>query len=171
MPTIPLRRGITADEKYVSNAMAGPLEKMATGAAKANVTLDLESGYRSYAFQVNLYDSYVSEQGRSSADEQSARPSYSEHQTGLAADLGGSDKHCDVAQCFGSTAAGKWLAANAYKYGFIVRYPAGKQQITGYIWEPWHVRYVGPELSNAMHRRGITTLEEFFGLPPAPDYN
>jgi D-alanyl-D-alanine carboxypeptidase len=73
-------------------------------------------------------------------------------------------------QCFGATAAGKFVAANAWEYGFVVRYPEGKEAVTGYIWEPWHLRYVGKDLSTAMHNSGITTMEEFFGLPAAPGY-
>ncbi|HSW74562.1 MAG TPA: M15 family metallopeptidase, partial [Candidatus Saccharimonadales bacterium] len=114
---------------------------------------------------------YVAAQGKSVADSQSARPGYSEHQTGLAADLGGtSDPSCNVADCFADTVEGKWLAANAYKYGFLIRYPADKVNVTGYIYEPWHIRYIGASLSTEMHKSHIETLEEFFGLPAAPSY-
>jgi len=171
VPNIPLRSNITSTEKYVSSAMAGPLETMVAAAKQEGVHLDLESGYRSYSFQVTLYNSYVKQQGQAVADSQSARPGYSEHQTGLAADLGGtSNPSCNVEDCFSDTPEGKWLAANAYKYGFIIRYPADKVKVTGYIYEPWHIRYIGTDLSNELHNKGIETLEEFFGLPAAPDY-
>jgi len=171
VPNIALRSNITSTEKYVSVTMAGPLETMVAAAKQDGVHLDLESGYRSYSFQVTLYNSYVKQQGQAVADSQSARPGYSEHQTGLAADLGGtSNPSCNVEDCFSDTPEGKWLAANAYKYGFIIRYPADKVKVTGYIYEPWHIRYIGTDLSNELHNKGIETLEEFFGLPAAPDY-
>lgn len=171
VPGIPLRSNITSDEQLVSNVMAPALEQMATAANKDGVTLNLQSGYRSYNFQVNLYNSYVKNEGQAQADQESARPGFSEHQTGLAADLGGiTSPSCNVAQCFADTPEGKWLAAHAYEYGFVIRYPAGKQSITGYEYEPWHVRYVGINLSQEMHKQGIITLEEFFGISGGETY-
>lgn len=172
VPDMQLRSNITSDERQVRQVTATALQAMSGAAKKDGNTLTLESGYRSYDFQVNLYNRYVSEQGQAVADTQSARPGFSEHQTGLAADLGGiTDPGCNVEQCYADTPEGKWLAANAYKYGFIIRYPSGKDSVTGYEYEPWHVRYVGTDLSTEMHNKGIQTLEEFFGLGPAPDYN
>jgi len=171
VPNIPLRSNITGDEKQVSNIMAPALEQMAAAAAKDGITLNLQSGYRSYNFQVNLYNSYVKNDGQAQADQESARPGYSEHQTGLAADLGGvTDPSCNVQQCFASTPEGKWLAAHAYEYGFIIRYTTAKQSITGYEDEPWHVRYIGTDLSTKMHKDGVTTLEEFFGVSGGEAY-
>lgn len=171
VPKIPLRSNITSDEKYVRADNAAALEKMVASAATQGIQLNLQSGYRSYAFQVNLYNLYVKQQGQAQADSQSARPGYSEHQTGLAADLGGtSQPSCNVEECFGNTPEGKWLAANAYTYGYVIRYPEGKTNITGYTYEPWHVRYVGIALATEMHNKNIATLEEFFDLPAAPDY-
>ncbi|HET7302465.1 MAG TPA: M15 family metallopeptidase [Candidatus Saccharimonadales bacterium] len=171
IPNIPLA-ATTDMEKHVGAAMAPHLESLVAAAKKDGILLNLQSGYRSYSFQVALYNRYVSEQGKAVADTQSARPGHSEHQTGWAADLGTPDKPaCDVEECFGDTAAGKWLADNSYKYGFIIRYPKDKQGTTGYIYEPWHVRYVGTDLATEMHNKGVTTLEEFFGLPAAPDYS
>lgn len=171
VPNIPLRGNITPTEKYVRKETATGLEKMIADANKEGVHLNLQSGYRSYDFQVTLYNRYVQQQGQAAADTQSARPGYSEHQTGLAADLGGtSNPSCNVEACYSTTVEGKWLATNGYKYGFMVRYPEGKTAITGYTYEPWHVRYVGTELAAEMHDKNIQTLEEFFGLPAAPDY-
>jgi D-alanyl-D-alanine carboxypeptidase len=165
VPAIPLRSNITGDEKQVSALMVSDLEHMVAAAKAESITLNLQSGYRSYSFQVNLYNSYVHSLGQAAADIQSARPGYSEHQTGLAADLGGTTKPaCNVSTCFAETPEGIWLAAHAYSYGFIVRYTAAKQAVTGYEDEPWHVRYVGPELSTEMHNKGIATLEEFFNI-------
>lgn len=171
VPKIPLRSNITSDEKYVRADNAAALEKMVAAAAAQGIQLNLQSGYRSYAFQVNLYNLYVKQQGQAEADSQSARPGYSEHQTGLAADLGGtSQPGCNVEECFANTPEGKWLAANAYNYGYVIRYPEGKTNITGYTYEPWHVRYVGVALATEMHNQNIVTLEEFFDLPAAPNY-
>ena len=133
--------------------------------AQSGAQLKVISAYRSYNVQVSTYNGWVSRLGQAQADRQSARPGFSEHQTGLAVDINtGSD------QGFGATPAGMWLAANAYKYGFIVRYPDGLESVTGYEYEPWHVRYIGVALATEMHDTGVQTLEQFFGLPAAPDY-
>ena len=171
VPNIPLRSNITSTEKQVSQVMEGPLEAVVAAAQKAGINLNLQSGYRSYAFQVSLYNRYVQQEGVENTDTQSARPGYSEHQTGLAVDLGGtSTPSCNVEQCFANTSEGKWLAANSYKYGFIVRYPEGKDAITGYEYEPWHLRYVGAALATQMHHEGVQTLEEFFGVTGGVTY-
>lgn len=132
--------------------------------------MQLQSAYRSYTVQVNVYNGYVRSAGQAGADAQSARPGFSEHQTGLAADISALPLKCALAACFGQTPQGVWLAANAYRFGFLLRYPADKVPVTGYMYEPWHFRYIGVELATEMHNTGFTTLEEFFGLPPAPDY-
>lgn len=170
VPSIPLRSNITGDEKQVRKPMADALEKMIADASKDGVSINLQSGYRSYALQVNVYGNEVKNYGQAQADSESARPGFSEHQSGLAADLGTVAGSCEVNDCFANTPEGKWIAANGYKYGFIIRYPEGKEAITGYRYEPWHVRYVGVDLATEMHKQGIQTLEEFFGLPAAPNY-
>ncbi|MCR8671289.1 M15 family metallopeptidase [Agrococcus sp. HG114] len=128
------------------------------------------SSYRSFERQGELYRGYVARYGQAEADTTSARPGHSEHQTGLAIDVSGTGGQCRLATCFGDTAAGRWLAANAWQHGFVVRYPQGLEHITGYEWEPWHLRYVGVEVSTAMREGGVATLEEFFGTGAAPDY-
>lgn len=128
---------------------------------EAGLALASNSAYRSYAAQQNIYDG---------DDLSTARPGFSEHQTGLVMDIGAESGECSLVQCFGDTEEGIWLRDNAYRFGFILRYPADKTAVTGYEYEPWHFRYVGLDLANEMHERGVTTLEEFFGLPPAPDY-
>lgn len=162
----------------VENEFAQPLrepsaraiEALITAAAAAGHDIRIISAYRDHDTQVALYERYVALYGREAADTHSARPGHSEHQTGLAVDL---DDHgdCYLTDCFGETPAGRWLAENAAAYGFVVRYPEGKEQITGFLSEPWHFRYVGIELAEEMQRTGIVTLEEFFGLDPAPDYD
>lgn len=148
---------------------ATALDTMATDAAAAGITLSVASAYRSYDTQVETYNGFVARDGQARADTYSARPGHSEHQTGLAVDLNDGGP-CQVDVCFADTAAGQWLAANSWRYGFIVRYPNGYDSITGYQYEPWHFRYVGTRVSTAMHDLNIPTLEQFFNLEPAPTY-
>ncbi len=170
-PHAALRSNITDDESKLRSGASQAFEKLANIAGSQGLNLNLQSGFRSYELQATLYDSYIKQQGQATADRQSARAGYSEHQTGLAADVGSVTKpDCNLEACFANTNEGQWLAANAYKYGFVVRYPADKEAITGYMYEPWHLRYVGTELSVEMHDQGVTTLEEFFGLGAAPNY-
>jgi D-alanyl-D-alanine carboxypeptidase len=88
----------------------------------------------------------------------------------LAFDAEPLDQKCDVDQCFADLPAGKWIAAHSYEYGFLLRYPADKVAVTGYQYEPWHLRYIGKALASELHKDHIKTLEEFFGLPAAPGY-
>ncbi len=141
---------------------ATALQQMIADAKAQGLIIKPLSGYRSYATQQAVYASEVRLYGQVKADTESAKPGYSEHQTGLAIDVGGGG--CGIEDCFGTTAEGKWLAANAYKYGFIVRYRADNQAITGYRAEPWHIRYIGKDLSEELNRTNTTTLEQFFGL-------
>ncbi len=133
------------------------LQKMIDGAKKDGINLFLKSGYRSYATQETLYNNYVARDGVAAADRYSARPGHSEHQTGLAFDLN------SLEQSFGETAEGKWLAENCHKYGFIIRYPKDKEYVTGYMYEPWHVRYLGEEISEKVYNSGLC-LEEYLGI-------
>lgn len=163
-PAVALKPGRRAEELQISKVVAKPLDDMFTAASTAGRHLMLSSGYRSYTYQIRVYNSIVSTKGQSAADEESARPGYSEHQTGLAVDVAPLNGRCELHQCFESTSEGQWVATNAYKYGFIVRYPKDKQTVTGYEYEPWHLRYVGQELAGEMHKQHITTLEEFFDI-------
>jgi len=148
-------------------AAANQLKLLFDAAKSASYTLIAESGYRSYRTQVSVYNHEVSAFGQTKADSESARPGYSEHQTGWAVDIGSPGCYED---CFGTKPASKWLLANAYRYGFILRYPVDKSTITGYRNEPWHFRYVGVDLAAELHNTRTETLEEFFGLPAAPNY-
>lgn len=149
-------------------AEAAPaLAAMIAGAKDAGYILYPASGYRSYSTQVGTYNAEVNSFGQAKADTESAKPGYSEHQTGWAVDIG---SYGCIEDCFAKTPAAKWVLANATKYGFVVRYPLDKDNTTGYRYEPWHIRYVGQELSLEMIKQSMTTLEEFFGLPPAPTY-
>ena len=139
------------------------LMDMFAGAASEGVSLWVASGFRSYDTQNWLYNNYVAMDGKAAADMYSARPGHSEHQTGLAFDLN------VVADYFAWTVEGVWLANNCWKYGFIIRYPAGKEGITGYKYEPWHVRYVGTDLSKILYESGLT-IEEYFGITSVYSY-
>jgi D-alanyl-D-alanine carboxypeptidase len=149
---------------------AAVVEMFAAGEAEGAGAFQVQSAYRSYATQVEVYGGYVQREGQAAADAQSARPGFSEHQTGLAVDISPVPLSCPLKACFGDTPQGRWLADNAWRFGFLLRYPADKVEITGFMFEPWHFRYIGTELSTEMHEIGVTTLEEFFGLPAAPDY-
>lgn len=160
----------SANGHSLRSAAAQATQVMFEAASEHGYTLDMTSGYRSYSSQTSLYNGYVSSLGQEAADATSAKPGYSEHQTGLTADISSPDAPCPLEQCFAETEEGQWLAANAWRYGFILRYPNGATGITGYEFEPWHFRYVGVDVSTAMHDQGIATYEEFLGVPPAPDY-
>ena len=122
----------------------------------------VQSGYRSYIDQHIIYNNYVAVDGQANADRYSARPGHSEHQSGLAFDLN-TNYYTGLTQAFGETPEGKWLAANCHKYGFIIRYPKEKESITGYMYEPWHVRYLGVEKATAVYESGLC-LEEYLGI-------
>lgn len=132
---------------------------MYADAVVLGLNLWIQSGYRSYDRQNTIYNNYVNSDGRDNADTYSARPGHSEHQTGLAFDLNTID------DSFAYTDEGKWVNDNCYRYGFILRYPKGKNSITGYIYESWHLRYVGVELAEKLYNNGDwLTLEEYYGI-------
>lgn len=149
---------------------ATALQEMLDAAGAEDVLLRTGSGYRSHGFQESIYGDYAAEHGADRADRFSARPGFSEHQTGWAVDVFGSEQ-CRIKECFADEPAGVWVADHAHEYGFVIRYPRGEEDVTGYRFEPWHIRYVGPELATAMREHGIATLEQALGLPAAPDYN
>lgn len=143
----------------LTNETMAAFNEMKSAAANDGVELKIVSGFRSYNTQKSTYNYWVSIDGAQIADTYSARPGYSEHQSGLAFDLNSIDDG------FGETKEGKWLSNNASKYGFILRYPKGKVNETGYKYEPWHFRYVGKTLSSKLYNNGEwTTLESYFGI-------
>ncbi len=138
--------------------LTSAFETLKQKASEDGIELKIVSGFRSYNTQNRLYSNYVARDGKTEADTYSARPGHSEHQTGLAIDVN------SLLFSFGETKEGKWLQNNAYKYGFIIRYPKGKENITGYQYEPWHLRYVG-DLSKKLYNGGNwITLEEYLGI-------
>ena len=134
-------------------------KKLIEAANKDNITLKSTTAYRSYNYQKTLYDNYVLKDGIIKADTYSARPGYSEHQLGLAVDL------TDLSVKDGriNDLDYEWLINNSYKYGFIIRYPKGKENITGYIYEPWHLRYLGIELATNVYNSDLT-YDEYYDL-------
>lgn len=133
------------------------LNEMISAAAKEGINLYMISGFRSYATQQVLYNNYVARDGVAAADRYSARAGHSEHQTGLAFDLN------SLEQSFGNTKEGIWLKNNCWKYGFIIRYPENKESVTGYMYEPWHVRYLGKEIAKSVYESGLC-LEEYLNI-------
>ncbi len=171
VPPVKLRLAASAEQMQYRKSATPALEELFAAAKQDGIDLVFGSGYRSEALQRQFYNSYVASDGQEAADRYSARPGTSEHQTGLSFDATASNGACHLEKCFADTPEGKWLVANAHTYGFIVRYAQGKEAITGYDYEPWHMRFVGKELAIEMHRTGVQTLEEYFNLPPAPSYN
>lgn len=131
--------------------------EMAADAASEGLDIYISSGYRSYDDQERIYNNYVERDGQVAADTYSSRPGHSDHQTGLAFDLNSID------DSFGLTPESDWVAVNAHKYGFIIRFPEGKEDITGYQYEPWHIRYLGVEKATEVYESGLC-LEEFLGV-------
>lgn len=130
---------------------------MQAAAASEGISLWILSSYRSYDDQEVIYNRYVAQDGRDAADTYSSRPGHSDHQTGYTFDLN------SLEQDFQYDPAGQWLEKNCYKYGFIIRYPKGKDSSTGYMYEPWHVRYIGVDLATKVTESGLS-LEEYFGI-------
>jgi D-alanyl-D-alanine carboxypeptidase len=148
-----------------SSRINADLTALINAAAQQGVTLTINSAYRSYASQTALFNNYVTQYGLATAESISAHPGYSEHQTGLAVDIGGtSNPNCNLNTCFGDTAEGKWLAAHANDFGFVVRYQKETTDLTGYAYEPWHIRYVGRELAVEYKKEGAISLEAFFSV-------
>lgn len=162
---------ITTRSGKVRPEVAAAVGAMAKAAADAGAgQIGANNGYRSHDLQIGTYAANVRTQGQTGADAASARPGYSEHQTGLALDVVSCAPGCGGIDGFGGTPQSDWVAAHSWEYGLIVRYEQVGTGVTGYQPEPWHLRYIGTELAAAYHAGGFHTLEEFFGLPAAPDY-
>lgn len=138
-------------------------ESMKLDALKDGLELNIRSGFRSNEYQTELYNTYVEVDGEEKASTYSAKPGHSEHETGLAIDITSEITDRSIGDWFTETPQAKWLYENAWKYGFILRYPKGKESITGYKYESWHYRYVGTEHSKNFNQNNLT-LEEYVGL-------
>ncbi len=150
-------------KKKLRREAAEALEDLFAQAQEDDIDLVGVSAYRSYSRQSALFNYYKRTKGRRLASKYSAHPGHSEHQTGLAIDVTGSNlgyNLLEIAEEFAKSKVGRWLTENSFKYGFIIRYPAGKEEITGYKYEPWHLRYVGVEDAVKIVEEGLT-LEEY----------
>lgn len=161
-PDVPFTFSEKIDKRKMRKVAADALKELFDAAKQDGVYLAGVSGYRSESRQTTLYNNYVDRDGVKAADTYSARPGHSEHQTGLTIDVSGTDGKCAAESCFAGTKEAKWLADHAYEYGFIIRYPEGKESITGYKYEPWHIRYVGKDIAEDVTKKDIT-LEQYFG--------
>ncbi|WP_405127688.1 M15 family metallopeptidase [Sinanaerobacter chloroacetimidivorans] len=139
---------------------ADAFHKLVEAAALENMELVMTTAYRSYDFQKTLFDNYVAKEGEEAANRYSAKPGQSEHQTGLSVDVTSASVGYQLTDKFGETKEGIWLAEHAHLFGFIIRFPEGKEAITGYLYEPWHIRYVGVEAATEIYEQGLT-LEEY----------
>lgn len=149
----------SGEQKQARKAVDAMIKK----AKKDHVRLTAFSTFRSYDRQRVLYNNYVASHGKKQADRFSARPGHSEHQTGLAFDIGGANSKHWAENSFAKTKEAKWIAKHAHKFGFIIRYPKGKEKITGYQYEPWHLRYLGTTNAKKVKKSG-KTLEEYLNL-------
>ena len=154
IPDVPGNEQKSVEERSVRAVIETSLQEIFKNASSNGHSLIVASGYRSYTLQQQYYQNYVRTSGEAEANKFSAKPGYSEHQTGLAVDISLASRECYLETCFGETSAGTWLRDNAHLYGFIMRYPQDKTAITGYQYEPWHFRYVGIPLAEAIHRSG-----------------
>lgn len=159
-PQVPFSFSGDNPKRLLRKEAASALEKLFAQADKEKIGIVAVSGYRSFETQQAIYDYNVQVQGQQEADQVSAKPGHSEHQTGLAMDISSPEMGLLLEEEFGDTPEGKWLAKNAPRYGFIIRYPKGKEDITGYSYEPWHIRYVGLKAAHIISEEGLT-LEEY----------
>ncbi|SFG71007.1 M15 family metallopeptidase [Sporolactobacillus nakayamae] len=157
-----------SEKKKMQSVAAKPLREMFTAAKRDGIQLAGVSAYRSHKTQVALFNYYVQRDGEKKALDYSARPGTSEHETGLAIDVSGRNGNYAATQEFGKTPEAKWLARHAQDFGFIVRYPEGKESITGYEYEAWHLRYVGLPASQKMAAAN-QTLEEYVKAVPVSE--
>lgn len=155
-----------APATQLSAPAAAAFEQLSASAEAEGYTILLQSGYRSYERQKKLFAGYVKRDGQNAAEQYSAPPGCSEHQMGLAVDVTSPSVNYKLDHNFGSTAEGSWLAENAHRFGFIIRYLEGKQDITGYIYEPWHIRYVGKKPAAEIYQQNVTLEEYLENLDP-----
>lgn len=149
--------------RYMRQEAAEHLDAMCAAAAEEGHEIGIRTAYRPYSYQKGIFNDYANRYGEEEANRFSARPGQSEHQTGLCADVTSPSVDYKLTTEYGKAPEGIWLAENAHRFGFIIRYPLGKEDITGYQYEPWHVRYVGEEAAAKIYEQGIT-LEEYLGI-------
>lgn len=160
--TAPAAQDRPKEYQKLRKTAAKAFRRLSKAAGKKGHSIKLTTGFRPYDYQKTLYKQYIQADGKKKAEQYSAKPGYSEHQTGLSADVSSPSVDYQLTRKYGKTKEGKWLARNAHKYGFIIRYPKDREHITGYEYEPWHIRYVGVEAAKEIYRQNIT-LEEYLG--------
>ncbi|MDR9852437.1 M15 family metallopeptidase [Paenibacillus sp. VCA1] len=160
-PNVPFSFDGPHEKRHLRKEAAEALENLFAGAKEDGIELRAVSGYRSYKRQKAIYENNVRTKGEAYASSVSAVPGTSEHQTGLSIDVSSPSVNNDLEENFGDSREGKWLAEHAPDYGFVVRYPKGRDDITGYVYEPWHIRYIGVDLAKDVAQSGMT-LEEYF---------
>jgi len=164
LPDVPPTTEDKAKNIYMQPVAAEALEALFAAANEEGIILYATSGFRSYSTQKAIFDRRSQQRGEKAANRSVAKPGYSEHQTGLAMDVEGhSSLGSGLVEDFGETSEGKWLAENCHRFGFIIRYIKGKTDITGYIYEPWHIRYVGHEAAEEISLLDIT-FEEYIAM-------
>jgi D-alanyl-D-alanine carboxypeptidase len=149
-----------SSKKQMRKAAGKALEELFKAAKKENISILATSGYRSFETQKQIFNENAQAYGKDNANQTSAIPGQSEHQTGLAMDITSAKVNYELEESFANTVEGKWLKENASAYGFIIRYPKGKEAITGYNYEPWHIRYVGKDVAKYITENNMT-LEEY----------
>lgn len=158
-----------SEKKYMRKVAADALESLFQDAAKENLELAAVSGYRSYDRQKEIYEKNLKTRGTTHTSQYSAKPGYSEHQTGLVMDISCQSENFDLQESFGETPEGIWVAENAHLYGYIIRYPKDKCDITGYAYEPWHLRYVGVPMATYLYQNNMT-LDEYYHYEPTYEF-
>ena len=163
--------GVKGETDQLRKVAAEAFEAMVEAAAEQEINIKMRTGYRSYEYQRDrLYNPEVKNKGEAEANKSTAKPGQSEHQTGLALDIGGKSQNYALSYEFGETEEGKWVAAHCHEYGFIIRYVDGTKKepgaLTGYVFEPWHIRYIGVEAATEMFQQGggKLTYEEYLGI-------
>lgn len=167
VPDIPFHEPGFEEKKQLRKVAADAIEDMFEAAGKEGLGLCGVSGYRSYDRQNEIYTNNLRTKGITYTEQYSAKPGYSEHQTGLAMDISTASIHYSLDERFFDTPEGEWVSKNAHLYGFIIRYPKDKSSITEYAYEPWHIRYVGVELATLLYENNLT-LDEYYGYTPDP---
>lgn len=163
IPDVPFPFSEDRPQKKLHPAAAAALEELFAAVKAEGLELYAISGYRSYATQQGIFAAKAAARGEEVANQTSARAGHSEHQTGLAMDVTNAKVNFALETSFGATTEGLWLAANAHRYGFIIRYQLGKDAVTGYSYEPWHLRYVGIEAAGEIFAAGVVFEEYLAG--------
>lgn len=164
VPKIPFSFSGENEKKYLQKPAADAITTLIDAASADGIAISGVSGYRSIARQKVIYKYNVDNYGQAHADKYSAKPQYSEHHTGLCMDVSSASVGFGLVEKYGDTKEGKWLANNAHKYGFVIRYPKGKESITGYSYEPWHIRYLGVNLATFLYNNGLCYEEFISGM-------